>query len=247
MSRVEEGRGGIAPFPLPAHRTGRADFPHPALRLTSPQGTRWTTNVGWCLATTPWHVTNLRLAAELPRKPSDTFRCYQAHRQSPILSLFESAPEVRVLSSAGITRPHRSYDPVRRPPGPPPIAVLEVRPPTGTGLHRLPGPPFQRAVPITPVDRNGCICRLLPHSTRPSPTEGRVGIHNFTFEACSDFTRVTARWIAQPPKAAFVTRLRDGQLPDRPARQLPDQPTTLWVASSSTGVPRLRGALSGSG
>jgi hypothetical protein len=52
------------------------------------------------------------------------------------------------------------------------------------------------------------------------------------------------RWIAQPPKATFVTRLRDGQLPDRPARQLPDQPTTLRVVPSSTGVPRLRGALS---
>ena len=43
----------------------------------------------------------------------------QAHRQSPILGSFESVPEVRVLSSAGITRPHRSYDPVRLPPGPP--------------------------------------------------------------------------------------------------------------------------------
>ncbi len=122
--------------------------------------------------------------------------------------------------------------------------ALEVRPPTETGLPRLPGPPSQRAVPITPVDRNGCMGRLLPHSTRPSPTDRRVGIHNFTFEACSDFTRVTARWIAQPPKAAFVTRLRNGQLPNRPARQLPDQPTTLWVDPPSTGVPRLRGALS---
>jgi hypothetical protein len=125
--------------------------------------------------------------------------------------------------------------------------ALEARPPTKTGLPRLPGSPFQRAVPITPVDRNGCICRLLPHSTRPSPTDRRVGIHDFTFEACSDFTRVTARWIAQPPKATFVTGLRDGQLPDRPARQLPDQPTTLWMDPSSTGVPRLRGALSACG
>jgi len=47
---------------------------------------------------------NLRLTAELPRKPSDTFRCYQAHRQSPFLGSFESTPEVRALSSAGITR-----------------------------------------------------------------------------------------------------------------------------------------------
>jgi len=29
-----------APFPIPAHRTGHADFRHPALRLASPQGTR---------------------------------------------------------------------------------------------------------------------------------------------------------------------------------------------------------------
>ena len=165
-----------------------------------------------------------------PSEASGYFQVLQAHRQSPILGSFESVPEVRVLSSAGITRPHRSYDPVRLPARPAVLATaLEVRPQAGTGLPRLPGPPFQRAVPNTPVDRNGCLCRLLPHSTRPSPFPRRVGIHDFTFEACSDFTRVTARWIAQPPKAAFVTRLRDGRLPNRPARQLPDQPTTLWM------------------
>ncbi len=62
---------------------------------------------------------NLRLAAELSLKPPDAFRCCQAHRQSPILVFVKSAPEVRALSSASITRPHRSYDPVRLPPGPP--------------------------------------------------------------------------------------------------------------------------------
>ena len=36
----------------------------------------------------------------------------------------------------------------------------------------------------------------------------RVGIRIVTFEACSGFTHVTARRIAQPPKATFVTRLR---------------------------------------
>jgi hypothetical protein len=62
-----------------------------------------------------------------------------------------------------------------------------------------------------------------------------------TFEACSGFTRVTARPVAQPPKAAFVTRLRHGQLPSRAARQLPDRSTPIWVESSSTGDPRLSG------
>src|SRR3954462_10203536 len=31
---------GNAPFPVPAHQTGRADFPHPAFRLASPRSTR---------------------------------------------------------------------------------------------------------------------------------------------------------------------------------------------------------------
>jgi hypothetical protein len=36
QGRVEDGRGSLgpvanAPFPIPAHRTGRADLPHPAL------------------------------------------------------------------------------------------------------------------------------------------------------------------------------------------------------------------------
>jgi len=43
FSRVGVGRGcdaNVAPFPIPAHRTGREDFPHPALRLVSRCGTR---------------------------------------------------------------------------------------------------------------------------------------------------------------------------------------------------------------
>ncbi len=79
-------------------------------------------------------------------------------------------------------------------------------------------------------------------STWPSPLFRRVGIRIITFEACSDFTHVTARWIAQPPEAAFVTRLRPDRLPDQAARQLPKQSTTLRVKSSFTGGSRLRGA-----
>src|SRR5215831_14805245 len=76
-------------------------------------------------------------------------------------------------------------------------------------------------------------------SARPSPIAGRVGIRDFTFEACSGFTHVTARPVAQPPKAAFVTRLRSGQLPSQTARQLPDLSTIIWMDSSSIGYPCL--------
>ena len=77
---------------------------------------------------------------------------------------------------------------------------------------------------------------------QPSPNGRRVGIRIGPFEACSGFTHVTARQIAQPPKATFVTRLQPMRLPAQAARQLPDQSTTLRVESSSTDHPRLRGA-----
>ena len=114
-----------------------------------------------------------------------------------------------------------TYDPVRLPPAPPSCDDVEAATLPDTGLPQLPGSPFQHAVPITPMDRNGCVCRLLPCPPRPSPLFRRVGVHDFTFEACSGFTHVTACRIAQPPKAAFVTRLRPGRLPDQAARQLP--------------------------
>src|SRR5262245_23482713 len=77
---------------------------------------------------------------------------------------------------------------------------------------------------------------------QPSPNGRRVGIRIVTFEACSGFTRVTARRIAQPPKVTFVTRLQPCQLPNRAARQLQDLSTIIQVEPSSTDDSRLRGA-----
>jgi len=63
----------------------------------------------------------LRLAIQLDLKFPDLARCCQTHRQSPSLPSFTSTPEVRTLSSAGITRPHRSYGPLRLPDWPTPL------------------------------------------------------------------------------------------------------------------------------
>ena len=78
-------------------------------------------------------------------------------------------------------------------------------------------PRLQRVSPDYPRHPSSVLCplprrieRLLVSITspftRPSPHFGRVGIRIMDFEACSGFTHVTARRIAQPPKAAFVTR-----------------------------------------
>ena len=134
-------------------------------------------------------------------------------------------PKVRVLCSAGVTQPRRSYDPVRLPPWPLPSATLRPLPSPLTGLPRLPEPPFRRAVPTTPADRAGAHADCFPRPLEPSPSGRWVGIRIVTFGACSGFTHVTARRIAQQPKATFVTRLQ----PSQAARQLPDLSTILRV------------------
>ena len=47
--------------------------------------------------------------------------------------------------------------------------MSEARPPSHAGLPQLHGSPFRHAVPTTPMDRNGCVCRLLPRSTPAFP------------------------------------------------------------------------------
>src|SRR5215471_21680549 len=75
-------------------------------------------------------------------------------------------------------------------------------------VRRPPRNAMTGVVPTATGGSNECTCRLLPHPSGLPPIAWRVGIRDFTFEACSGFTHVTARPVAQPPKAAFVTRLR---------------------------------------
>ena len=184
----------------------------------------------------------LRLTIELSLKVPGLVGRFEAHRQSPPPRRLESASEVRALSSAGITRPHRSYDPVRLPHGPLPNTQRRSR-----DLRPRGSPPITRITLPTcrahyPGGSERVHASIASPSARPSPLFRRVGIHIFTFEACSGFTHVTARWIAQPPKGGFCHEARTGQSPSQTARQLPDQSTTLWVESSSTGEIRLRNA-----
>jgi hypothetical protein len=96
-------------------------------------------------------------------------------------------------------------------------------------------------MPTTPANRTGARVDCFPvHAAFPVMQAGRrshlhfrglLGLHS------------RYRQIARPPKAAFVTRLRPGQLPSQAARQLPDLSTSLWVDPTSTGDTRLWGAL----
>jgi hypothetical protein len=80
----------------------------------------------------------------------------------PLLSVFESTPEVRGLPSAGVTRsstmPLSDSRPIRRQKR---RRSRDLRP---DGSPPLPASPSRRAVPTTPADQDGCACRLLPRS-----------------------------------------------------------------------------------
>ena len=59
-----------------------------------------------------------------------------------------------------------------------------------------------------------CPRRSLPGRWQPSPNSRRVGFRMSGFEACSAFTRVAARMLAKPPKAArFFGVLQTMSLP----------------------------------
>jgi len=94
-----------------------------------------------------------------------------------------------------------------------------------------------------PGGSGGCACRLLPRSySLPQMAGGSASALSLSRPAQALLTLRPAGLLNRL-KAAFVTRLQPCRLPGRTARQLPDQSTTLWVESSSTSDPRLRGAL----
>src|SRR5450432_1821358 len=143
---------------------------------------------------------SLRLLVQLPLKHPDLYWCFQTHRQSPLLSFFKSTSEVRVLPSASITRHQRYRDPLRLPGWP--SSYDDV----GDAISASPGSPpitqitFPACRAQYPGGPNRCLSVSSPFA-RPSPVNRRVGIHIFTFEACSGFTRVTACKVAARPTA----------------------------------------------
>jgi len=134
-SQVVESRMGASTgaerrpvsHPRSSNRTCR--FPASGFPTGFTVDSRTTLHLDRCCAMAPGALV-LRLAIQLDLKFSYLTRCCQTHRQSPLLPSFTSTPEVRVLSSAGITRPHRLYDPLRLPDWPPSfLTTLGPRPP----------------------------------------------------------------------------------------------------------------------
>jgi hypothetical protein len=227
-----------APFPLPAHQTGRAGFPHPAFRLVSP----------WAHGETGLARLLLGQCRSFASRHSDLGRFRSFNGVSRLIHQSPGPRHLRKRTRSQGPSLRRNYPgstvlcPCPTPARSAAICDVEAATSDQTGLPRYPLHPSGVPCPI-PRRIERVHLSVASPSVRPSPFCRRVGIRISTFEACSGFTRVTARRIAQPPKAAFVTRLRSSQLPGQTARQLPGQSTIPWVEPSSTGETRPRGAL----
>ena len=94
-----------------------------------------------------------------------------------------------------------------------------------------------------PGGPNRCVS-VSSLSARPSPVNRRVGIHDFTFEACSSFTHVTACKVACPPKGGLSSRGFDpASYPTKSLGSYHVLPTTTWMDPPSIGDLRRWGAL----
>jgi hypothetical protein len=114
--------------------------------------------------------------------------------------------------------------------------------------HQPGSPPITQIAFLTcrahyPGGPNRCVSVSFL-SARPSPVNRRVGIHDFTFEACSSFTRVTACKVACPPKGGCLSRGFDpASYPTEPLGSYHVLPRTTWMDPPSISDLRRWGAL----
>ena len=138
---------------------------------------------------------------------------------------------LRPLSSAGITPCLQSYGPLRHPAGPAfpsrdsGCRVHGTDSASRVATHSI----FHTCRRHCPGGNRRCSRCSLPAGRRPSPRCGRVGSRIGCFEACSAFTHVSARMVAEPPKAALLPECFS------PRRYLRKPPWLLPVGATATG------------
>jgi hypothetical protein len=172
----------MAPFPHPAHRTGQADFPHPALGQ------------------------DFTLSRATPSAASEQFSELIGCPISRSFTTYCVCLELRSLPSTGVTRLPRYYEPLRHPRAPS-LSLTGFR--LVVADHAL-GLPVLRTLSLCTCRRQypGAAVGRIPRSSHPAISafpDMAVG------SACtSSFSRLAQRSLALRPAHSrchqFVTR-----------------------------------------
>ena len=134
----------------------------------------------------------------------------QAHANLPPLGSFETHPEPGRLPSPPVRCPavQRYYAPLR-----PLAASPSLRRRRAATPGARDGPPVlrpalcRRATPPTPASDRPSLVGCIRRDPSGLPCySGRLGARDLPFEACSGFTRVAARQLADPPMAGLCPR-----------------------------------------
>src|SRR5215470_1071737 len=156
----------MAPFPHPAHRTGQADFPHPALGQ------------------------DFTLSRATPSAASEQFLELIGCPISRFFTTYCVCLELRSLPSTSVTRLPRYYEPLRHPRAPS-LSLTGFR--LVIADHAL-GPPVLRTLSLCTCCRHypdaaaGRTLRSASPSRISLPRKGcRVGLRIVLFEDCSAF------------------------------------------------------------
>ena len=214
---------------------------HPALRVLRSGGSRSA-------------LVCFRLSPSCPCRPLHTFLSSRPARNYPRFWIQRSSSERRRDFNPPEQRAaQRTLWPSPRPKLAATLTVALKSPPPASGfpqLRRLPSSTCRAHYPGGSIRFFGSVHDALPHrayseSLWPSLNERQVGIHNFPFEACSSFTRVTACRLAHPPLCGLC---HEAPIPSvNPAKRpvsYPVIPTTPGVGLPPTGNLRLWGARS---
>jgi len=186
----------------------------------------------------------LGLDVELPLEPPDLVGSLQARGQSPLPRFLGKHPEVRPLPSAGVARLHRSYGPLRRPPGPPPLRGVAGRDLASTaGLPRCDKGLGSHAVPTTPVTAAGAVVSCFPCAHRPSLFRPQVGVDDFISRRAQGSLALRPVSLPAHPRRTVVPEASADQVAlILRSGSYQTELTIVWVELSSTGPCHLRGA-----
>jgi hypothetical protein len=212
--------------PRSSNRT--CGFPASGFPTGFTPGIRWAVNTSVVhIPASPWH--RGKACLESAWSHAVLRRLAPSHRPLPSST---STPEVRGLPSAGVIRPQQYYDPVRPPPVPPPVSVVEA----ATLAHHG-SPPITRLTlatcrahyPDGPERVHLSVASPL-HAGLPRISGGSASMTSLARPAQAS-RALRPAGLLDHPMAAFVTRLRPTGLPRQAARLLPG-PTDNFLGGS---------------